>query len=242
MCIILLLAAICALLGWNLLKDREKESKICQNIVDLGNLTWDDDFLETAKKMPGLRSLSPVLEIDVQIRVGDYTMSTVLTGIDFEEYRMKVVRSRETEAGETPALVLGEKSLSGLMDSNGHLISAGQLKKLMGDIFEQEISYRMESAGETETGAWKACRIAGVTQEPEEGIYIPYEQARRLAGQAGADQSIHKVLLTVQGEEQMERAQSMFGAAQTGFPADEMHSVAAGNPVCYYFWFFRTFS
>lgn len=216
-CFVVLLAAVCILLGWKLWEEQKKESRICQNIVALGDIVYDDAFLEEAGKIPGLRLLSPVLEISVELKVGDYTMRTVLTGICLEEYRMKVIQARETEAGDTPALILGEQSLSALTDSNGHTISAGQMKKLMKDILEQEMVYRMEPAGEDgAAGTWKSCRAAAITKEPGEGIYISYEQARRLAGQAGADQSIHKVLLTVQGEEQMERAEGMFGTGQSG--------------------------
>lgn len=212
-CMVLALTAVCVMLGWNLLEERKKESSICQSIVELGDIAYDEDFLETAQNIAGLRSLSPVLEVSVQLRIGDYTMSAVLTGVNLEECRMKVTQSWDTAAGEDPVLVLGEKSLSGLMDSNGHIISAGQLKKIMEDIDGQKIEYRIESEQETEEGNWRNCKVAGIAKEPEEGIYILYEQARALAGRAGEDTGIHKVLLTVQGEEQMERAKTLFASA-----------------------------
>lgn len=220
-CMVLAVTAVCVILSFKLLKENRKQTYIFQEMIDLGNMTYDDAFLKEAEKIPGVRSITPVLEVPAQIKIDEYTMDTVFTGVSLEEYQMKVVKSWETFRGADPVLVIGENSLSGLADANGHTISAGQLKQIMEDIDQKEIAYRVSASEDVQAAAWKKCRVAGIfknmknTTENEEGegadkILIPVEQAFKLAGYAGSDNEVHRILLTVQGEEQMKRAETFF--------------------------------
>lgn len=103
----------------------------------------------------------------------------------------------------------------------------GQLKQVMENIGQKEVGYRLSASenGQEDTD-WQECRIAGIfTSTEDDGaengkstektaasadqILISYEQAWELMS-GGSDREIHKILLTVKGEEQMEEARAFF--------------------------------
>lgn len=70
----------------------------------------------------------------------------------------------------------------------------------------------MQSGG-LQGEVWKPCTVAAILSRPEKDIYIPYHQATALlagAGDVGSSRSVSKILLTVQGEENYEKAAGLF--------------------------------
>lgn len=202
-----LLLLLCLLMAAGLVIATQKEQRIVRKIEDLGGIEYNEAFLEAAKKIPGIRSISPVLEIPVQLRLGEYTMEVSLLGVSLEECEWKVKRSQEVTLGQTPALLLGESALAGLTDANGHTIPESQLKQVLDSFEQQKLQYMPNgsSDGKAEgekAGAspcWKDCQIAGIMSTPEDVIYLSYEQAKALAVASGSEITVKKVLMTTQG-------------------------------------------
>lgn len=204
---ILALCAIVLCLAGSILINQGGEDEIFQDQISLGGMKYDEELLSEAAKLPGIRSLFPILELNVRLKVGDYTKDTVLLGVDLEELSYQAKASREIAVGTNPVLLLGEKSLASLSDINGHAISEDQQKKYLEDYENLEIFLSFP----TENGErWLPCVIAGVLKTPAEDIYLPYTQAQSLGQEYGLDLSIGKALLTIKGKANREQALRCF--------------------------------
>lgn len=227
-CIALLLAAVI----WFavLLRQRAQAAAVlCQSVVPLGEYTYDEAFLEEARKIRGIRSITPVLEIPVRLRAEDYVMDTVWYGVDLEDFRMKLRQAEDTAAGSAPVLWIGEKSLAGMTDANGHALSEQKQREFLSRYSEITWSYQQteggakehEAAGQTDSGmeaqGWLPCTVAGILSEPADMMYLSFTQAAALAGllpagtegeigSGSAAGAVTKILLTVQGKENYEKA------------------------------------
>lgn len=243
-----LLAALTALFV-SLVQSVQSQKKICQSTIPLGKYEYNASFLEQAKKISGLRSITPVCEVSVALKTDGYTMDAVLIGVDISELLMNVKDAQETALGNVPALLIGEKSLSGLRDANGNTASEKKQREILENYRELTWEYRLTDTGQEISGGavsddvaqgreernggtqdgemsgagmqsgglqgevWKPCTVAAILSKPEKDIYIPYHQATALlagAGDVGSSQSVSKILLTVQGEENYEKAAGVF--------------------------------
>ena len=79
--VILLLSLILTLLGV-LLAGMKEEKRQFTVLLPLGNLAYDEDFLQKAKKIKGIKEIWPVIEVPVVIKIEDYTETTTFSGID----------------------------------------------------------------------------------------------------------------------------------------------------------------
>ena len=79
--VILLLALILTLLGM-LLAGMKEEKRQFTVLLPLGDLAYDEDFLQKAKKIKGIKEIWPVIEVPVVIKIEDYTETTTFSGID----------------------------------------------------------------------------------------------------------------------------------------------------------------
>lgn len=208
---LLLLAMLFVVLLWfgiQLILGLRAEKKVCQSLVALNNIEYNEEFLEEAKKIRGIRSITPVIEIPVKLRAKNYTMDAVWRGVDLSDLKMKITQSNEMSIGSTPILLLGEGSLTAMVDNNGHAISEKKQEEFLEQFKEIEWQYCM-GAGEDVLEEWKPCLVAGILSDPSEDIYLSYEQASICSKKSGS-QSITKVLLTVQGEKNHKQALSYF--------------------------------
>lgn len=209
--LILFLAGLAAYLTASLMGSAAEGHRLCQEIIELGRLEYTEELLEQARKIPGIRSISPVLEIPVRLRVNGYSVNTVFTGLDLEEALLNLAWAQETAVGDCPVLVLGGKSLDALTDENGYAISEAQQKKLLEGLDRQQFEYCLETdQSPEETADWRECRIAGILNETDDHIFIPYDQAQKLGISGGMPGKAEKILLTVQGKRQMELAKGCF--------------------------------
>ena len=193
-----------------------------QAVVSLGNMTYDQRLLKQVEKIQGLVSFSPVLEIPVELKLDDYTMSTVLLAVDLKEFKMEGKTYRDMEIGNIPMLLAGKNTLKRLKDPYGHTISKRRLaafweksnKGLQYHIAEDGLENtesssheNTEKSGSIETD-WAECQAAACLSNPSEGIYISLEQGRDLLEGTGLD--CRKALLTVRGKEAFEKARAVF--------------------------------
>lgn len=193
-----------------------------QAVVSLGNMTYDQRLLKQVEKIQGLVSFSPVLEISVELKLDDYTMSTVLLAVDLKEFKMEGKTYRDMETGNIPMLLAGKNTLKHLKDPYGHTISKRRLaafweksnKGLQYHIAEDGLENtesssheNTEKSGSIETD-WAECQAAACLSNPSEGIYISLEQGRDLLEGTGLD--CRKALLTVRGKEAFEKARAVF--------------------------------
>lgn len=193
-----------------------------QAVVSLGNMTYDQRLLKQVEKIQGLVSFSPVLEISVELKLDDYTMSTVLLAVDLKEFKMEGKTYRDMEIENIPMLLAGKNTLKHLKDPYGHTISKRRLaafweksnKGLQYHIAEDGLENtesssheNTEKSGSIETD-WAECQAAACLSNPSEGIYISLEQGRDLLEGTGLD--CRKALLTVRGKEAFEKARAVF--------------------------------
>lgn len=193
-----------------------------QAVVSLGNMAYNQRLLKQVEKIQGLVSFSPVLEIPVELKLDDYTMSTVLLAVDLKELKMEGKTYRDMETGNIPMLLAGKNTLKHLKDPYGHTISKRRLvafweksnKGLQYHITEDGLENtesssheNTEKSGSIETD-WAECQAAACLSNPSEGIYISLEQGRDLLEGTGLD--CRKALLTVRGKEAFEKARAVF--------------------------------
>lgn len=193
-----------------------------QAVVSLGNMTYDQRILKQVEKIQGLVSFSPVLEIPVELKLDDYTMSTVLLAVDLKELKMEGKTYRDMETGNIPMLLAGKNTLKHLKDPYGHTISKRRLAAFW-EKSNQGLQYHIaedglentessshentEKSGSIETDLAE-CQAAACLSNPSEGIYISLEQGRDLLEGTGLD--CRKALLTVRGKEAFEKARAVF--------------------------------
>lgn len=209
---ILLLLAALIWFGFLVIQKAQSGKRLCQSVVSIEKMEYSGEFLKEAEKISGIRSITPVLEVPVQLRAGDYTMETVWLATDLEALEKKVVEAWEVPLSSEPVLLLGEKSLAAMTDNNGQAISEKKQKEFLSRFRELEWQYRLAgSEPETEDASsdWSPCRIAGILADPAEEIYFSYDQAVALMG-ISHSQSVKKILLTVQGEDNYKKALEYF--------------------------------
>ena len=76
-------------------------------------------ILKEVQKIDGLVSFTPVQEIPVELRLGEYTMNTVFQAADLAELHMKGNGPDKIQVGNTPVLLIGKNALSSMTDGNG---------------------------------------------------------------------------------------------------------------------------
>ena len=104
--VILLLALILTLLGM-LLAGMKEEKRQFTVLLPLGDLAYDEDFLQKAKKIKGIKEIWPVIEVPVVIKIEDYTETTTFSGIDMNAFGKN---PPQNELGKMPLLLLGNGS------------------------------------------------------------------------------------------------------------------------------------
>ena len=205
-----------------LLAGMKEEKRQFTVLLPLGDLAYDEDFLQKAKKIKGIKEIWPVIEVPVVIKIEDYTETTTFSGIDMNAFGKNPTQN---ELGKMPLLLLGNGSLRDMKDYNNHAISKKQQEKFleMGEnlnIFysldekEKETSKATDdlttlsgnSAREPQT-SYMPCKAAVVIEGNE--IYIPISQAQDLCREIGEPSEISKVYLKINGKNNLENAKKI---------------------------------
>ena len=210
--VILLLALILTLLGM-LLAGMKEEKRQFTVLLPLGDLAYDEDFLQKAKKIKGIKEIWPVIEVPVVIKIEDYTETTTFSGIDMNAFGKNPTQN---ELGKMPLLLLGNGSLRDMKDYNNHAISKKQQEKFleMGEnlnIFysldEKEKDTSKATDDLTTLSSYMPCKATVVTEGNE--IYIPISQAQDLCREIGEPSEISKVYLKINGKNNLENAKKI---------------------------------
>lgn len=122
------------------------EHREYQEIVSLGKAAYDQELLKEVRKIEGLVSFTPVQEIPVELKLGEYTMNTVFQAADLAEIHMKGKGPDKIQVGNTPVLLIGKNVLSSMTDGNGRRISKKELQKFW-EGNEKYLQYRMADEG-----------------------------------------------------------------------------------------------
>ena len=231
-CFLLLLISLVLFFFLRLTYEMQKEKQQYTALFSLGNLSYDQDFLKNASKIKGIQEIWPVVEIPVTIKTDDYTKTTVFNGIDLDAF---TENSSQDNLGSTPLLLLGSTSLENMKDSNGHAISKKQQNTYLKMEKELAITYTLDSISSSKSStensspissgssmamdnpgdnissaSWLPCKVAAVLPGENDQIYIPLSQARALCSEAGTPLTVTKVLLKINGKDNLESARQLF--------------------------------
>ena len=220
--VILLLALPLTLLVM-LLAGMKEEKRQFTVLLPLGDLAYDEDFLQKAKKIKGIKEIWPVIEVPVVIKIEDYTETTTFSGIDMNAFGKNPTQN---ELGKMPLLLLGNGSLRDMKDYNNHAISKKQQEKFLQMGENLTISYALVGNTKELSGAadhpvsltgheeneqhfvYLPCKVTAVTEN--EDIYIPLSQAQELCSEMGEPLKITKIYLKVNGKMNLEKAKKLF--------------------------------
>ena len=207
--VILLLALILTLLGM-LLAGMKEEKRQFTVLLPLGDLAYDEDFLQKAKKIKGIKEIWPVIEVPVVIKIEDYTETTTFSGIDMNAFGKNPTQN---ELGKMPLLLLGNGSLRDMKDYN---LEMGENLNIFYSLDEKEkdtskatddlTTLSGNSAREPQI-SYMPCKAAVVIEGNE--IYIPISQAQDLCREIGEPSEISKVYLKINGKNNLENAKKI---------------------------------
>ena len=219
--VILLLALILTLLGM-LLAGMKEEKRQFTVLLPLGDLAYDEDFLQKAKKIKGIKEIWPVIEVPAGSKIEDYTETTTFSGIDMNAFGNNLTQN---ELGKMPLLLLGNGSLRDMKDYNNHDNSKTQQEIYLEMEENHNIFYSMDEkekdtskathdhttlSSKSERGpqtSYMPCKAAVVIEGNE--IYIPISQAQDLCREIGEPSEISKVYLKINGKNNLENAKKI---------------------------------
>ena len=207
-CFMLFLIALILFFFLRLTYGMQEEKQQYSALISLEGLSYDQDFLKTASKLKGLQEIWPVAEIPVTIKIDDYTKTTVFNGIDLNAFTG--TSALDTDFGNTPLLLLGNKALENMKDSNGHLISKKQQEMYLKLGDDLKITYSL-TEGSKSAPTYLPCKAASVLPIDEDQIYIPISQARSLCSKASSDFDITKVFVKINGKSNFENVKHLIG-------------------------------
>ena len=94
----------------------------------------DEQLFTDLGKFPGILSATPLIELDVQLKVDDCIIDTKLTGIDLNRLSMQVQAAEDTALGSELVLLLGADSLKAMTDRNGQTLSEKKAERNPGAV------------------------------------------------------------------------------------------------------------
>ncbi|RHN89635.1 hypothetical protein DW273_15125 [Ruminococcus sp. AM23-1] len=205
-----------------LLAGMKEEKRQFTVLLPLGDLAYDEDFLQKAKKIKGIKEIWPVIEVPVVIKIEDYTETTTFLGIDMNAFGKNPTQN---ELGKMPLLLLGNGSLRDMKDYNNHAISKKQQEKFLEMGENLNIFYSLDEKEKDTSKAtddlttlssnsargpqtsYMPCKAAVVIEGNE--IYIPISQAQDLCREIGEPSEISKVYLKINGKNNLENAKKI---------------------------------
>lgn len=194
------------------------ERKTYTALVSLGEIPYNEEFLNQAAKIEGIQEIWPVVEIPVTIKIEDYTESTCFLGIDLNAFSRD---KAPEEFGSTPFLLLGNKSLQDMKDSNGHSISQKQQKKYLKAGENLPITYFVSEDNSVPQGdditadnssSFLPCTMGKLLENDSTQIYIPLSQAQSICQKAGLSMKVTQILVKVKGKANLERVKQLLSA------------------------------
>lgn len=153
------------------------------------------------EKLTGLYEFTPTASCNFTLQLEEYTMETVITGIDLKSYPLKwKLARREIRRGTAPILFLGKDSFQSFTDINGNGPGKSQIAEWISHYHELEVSVTQES-GQEMSG-----KISGILEEPSAGIYMDESQMQEIYGKTT---KITGGVVKIQGKQNMEKAREI---------------------------------
>lgn len=153
------------------------------------------------EKLPGLYGFMPTVSCKVTLKLEEYTMETVVTGIDLKSYPLEwKTAQREIRKGSAPNLFLGKESFQAFTDKNGNGPGKSQISEWISHYQELDIKLIQDSGQEA------GGKISGILEEPSAGIYMDGKQQQEICGESAR---IMGGVLKIQGKRNMEEAKKI---------------------------------
>ncbi len=170
-----------------------------------------ESVIQELDKIEGLYEFIPFSSCRVTIKLEEYTLDAVVTGIDLERYPLKWKDVQgEISMGNTPLFFWGKDSFSLFVDSYGNSPGKSQISEWMGKYQELQVSAANEK-GQTWIG-----RISGILTMPSEGIYMDRSQMQKIFYQEAATNG---GCVKIVGQQNMQNAKDILSAG--GFEVRE---------------------
>jgi len=193
---------VCILIVWavqgiNFLKEQQKTYTF--EIQSQRELT--ESVTEELEKIAGLYEFTPVSSCNLTLQLEEYTMETVITGIDLKSYPLNWKSAQEKfQRGTAPVLFFGAEVFQGFMDMNGNGPGKSQIKEWSSRFQELEVKLIQESGQEIRG------KIAGILEEPSAGVYMEEEQLQEVFGNSAKTTG---GIVKIQGKQNMEQARKI---------------------------------
>lgn len=193
---------VCILIVWtvqgiNFLKEQQKT--YCFEIQSQRELT--KSVIEKLEKITGLYEFTPVSSCNLTLQLEEYTMETVITGIDLKSYPLNWQSAQEKfQRGTAPVLFFGAEAFQGFADINGNGPGKSQIKEWLRRYQELEVKLVQESGPEIRG------KIAGILKEPPAGIYMDAGQLQEVYGNSA---KVTGGIVKIQGKQNMEKARKI---------------------------------
>lgn len=133
------------------------------------------NIVKEFQNISGICQFEPADSVSVTIKLDEYTLETVLFGVDLEKYPLKWQDAGEKIVlGNTSALFFGKNVFSGFADKNGHNPGKNQIETWIERYQELDVTLT------DETGRVRKAEISGILKEPENRIYMERTQMQEL--------------------------------------------------------------
>lgn len=169
-----------------------------------------EDVVKEMDKITGLYEFTPTASCTISLRLEEYTMEAVLTGINLDFYPLEW-KAAETEIrkGNAPLLFFGKNAFQGFVDSNGNSPGKSQILEWIDHYQELDLVLTEED------GRVKRGKISGILEEPESGIYMDGGQMQEIYG---ALAKVTGGCMKIQGQRNMDKAKEIL--EQGGFQVE----------------------
>lgn len=158
-------------------------------------------MVKELEKLNGLYEFTPTASCNVTVQLEEYTMETVLTGIELTAFPLKWKSAQqEIRKGASPVLFIGKEAFQGFADVNGNPPGKSQILEWISRYQELEIRMTQESGQELRG------KISGILEKPSAGIYMDEGQMQEIYGTFAR---ITGGVLKIQGKQNMEKAREV---------------------------------
>ncbi|MEY8392826.1 hypothetical protein D3Z36_02575 [Lachnospiraceae bacterium] len=153
------------------------------------------------EKLSGLYEFTPNASCNVSVQLEEYTMETVLTGIELTACPLKwKAAQKEIQRGAAPILFFGKEAFQGFSDVNGNPPGKRQILEWIARYQELEVRLTQESGQELRG------KISGILESPSAGIYMDEGQMQEIYGTFAR---ITGGVLKIKGKQNMEKAREI---------------------------------
>lgn len=162
-----------------------------------------EEILQTMCEFPGLEEIWTVIQMEVTVKIDDYSTQAVVQGVDLSGYPLEVVQScGKKSMGTHPLFAAGEEFFDQLQDRNGGKISERQKKILMENLEEMKAEVSLGDIDYSEDMG----EFLGIVKGGS--LYMDQEQMKQWLTAKGLQPRVTKVCMRIRGKGRAEKVQS----------------------------------